>query len=491
MSSPLPQRDVLRDEGAGGRTARGGAIRGIGYGVGAVLSGVAAIILLRYLGPVEFGQYSAVMAMVGIMAGVTEGGLNSVGTRDMALHADGPNRERVLANLIGMRLVVTPIGVLLTVLIAWAIGFDGRLVLGTLIGGIGVIFVSAQATMMLPLSVDIRMVRLTGMEVLRQAIALGAIAALAAAGASLLPFFAVQIAVGVLLLLVTPFVVAGIRAMRPALDRAVWIPLLRGALPVAVAVTLNVVYFRVLMVEMEVLSTGDETGYFATAFRLMEFLIALPLLVMSVALPVLAVASSEDAARMRAAVRTLCEVAIFGGIALALVVGLAAAPIVAVLGGPGYEPAVTAVQIQALALIPLFVGQALQAAIIASHRQRLLVAGNAAALVVVLVGGLIVIPSFAAVGASWVAVAGEALLVAVLVAGTWFMDRGWLPTPAVTVKLIGCGLAAAAVGIWVPLGGDVGAACVALALFALFAFAVRAVDPQVLRTLTSRGGPGT
>jgi O-antigen/teichoic acid export membrane protein len=488
LSAPSPHLDVLRDEGAGGRTARGGAIRGIGYGVGAVLSGVAAIILLRYLGPVEFGQYSAVMAMVGIMAGVTEGGLNSVGTRDMALRADGPDRDRVLANLIGARLVVTPIGVLLTVLIAWAIGFDGRLVLGTLIGGIGVIFLSAQATMMLPLSVDIRMVRLTGMEVLRQAIALGAIAALAAAGASLLPFFAVQIAVGILLLLVTPFVVAGIRAMRPALDRVVWVPLIRGALPVAVAVTLNVVYFRVLMVQMEVLSTGEQTGYFATAFRLMEFLIALPLLVMSVALPVLAVASAEDPARMRSAVRTLCEVAIVGGIALALVVGLAAGPIVAVLGGPGYEPAVTAVQIQSLALIPLFVGQALQAAIIASHRHRLLIIGNGAALAVVLLGGVIVIPSFAAVGASWVAVAGEALLVAVLLGGVWFVDRGWLPGGIATLKLFLCGLAAMAVGVFVPLGGDLVAALVALAVFIAASLAVRAIPPDVLASMRPGGG---
>jgi O-antigen/teichoic acid export membrane protein len=486
MSDASRQGDALRDGGSGARVARGGIVRGGGYALGAVLSGVAAVILLRYLGPVEFGRYSAVMALVGIMAGVTEAGLNAVGARDMAVRATGPERERVLANLIGVRLIVTPVGVALTVLVAWAIGFDAPLVWGTLIGGLGVIAVSAQTTMMLPLWVDLRMVRLTGVEVLRQAIALGVIAGLAAAGASLLPFFAVQIVVGLLVILVTPMIVSGWRAMRPRLDRAVWAPMLLEALPVAVAVTLNVVYFRVLMVEMEVLSTGDETGYFATAFRLMEFLIALPLLVTSVALPVLSVASEEDTARLRAAVRTLCEVSLFAGIALALLVGLAAEPIVDLLGGPGYEPAVPAVQIQALTLIPLFIGQALQVAIIAARRPRLLVIANSVALATVLVAGLVVIPGFAAVGASWVAVAGEALLAAILLAGSAVLDRGWLPRTAPVAKLAASGLVAAAVGIWVPLGGPVAAAVIGLTLFAGGAFALRAVGPELLAAL--RGG---
>lgn len=487
MSGPDTGQDVLRDAGTATRVARGGVIRGGGYALGALLSGVAAIILLRYLGPVEFGKYSAVMALVGIMAGVTEGGLNAVGTREMSVKAPGPDRDRALANLIGVRLIVTPIGVALMVLVAWAIGFESRLVWGTLIGGLGVIAVSAQTTMMLPLWVDLRMVRLTGVEVLRQAIALGMIAALAAAGASLLPFFAVQIVVGLLVLLITPMLVAGWRAMRPRLDRSVWVPMLLEALPVAVAVTLNVVYFRVLMVEMEVLSTGDQTGYFATAFRLMEFLIALPLLVTSVALPVLSVASEEDAGRMRAAVRALCEVSLFAGIALALVIGLAAGPIVDLLGGPGYEPAVPAVQIQALTLIPLFIGQALQVSIIAARKARLLVIANTVALVTVLVGGLLVIPTHGAVGASWVAVAGEALLALVLVAGVFVLDRAWLPGAGSAVKLAGAGAVAAGIGIWLPVGGPVVAALLSVVLFGALSLAVRAIDPSLVGALLARG----
>lgn len=481
MTPDPPQPDVLRADGAGARAARGGAVRGIGYGIGAILGGIAAVILLRYLGPVEFGKYSAVMALVGITAGVTEAGLGAVGARDMALHAPGPTRDRVLANLIGMRLVVAPIGVALMVLVAWAVGFEARLVLGTLIGGLGVILVSTQTTMMLPLWVDLRIARLTGMEVFRQAIALAGVAGLAAAGASLLPFFAVQIVVGVLALVVTPYVVAGWRSMRPALDRDIWLPLLFSALPVAIAVTLNVIYFRVLMVQMEVLSTGEETGYFATAFRLTDFLIALPMLVTSVALPVLAVAHSEDVARMRAAVSGLLQVSIVGGIALALLVGLAAEPIVNVLGGPGYDPAIPAVQVQALTLIPLFVGQALQVAIVAAHRQRLLVLANSAALIAVLVGGLVVIPSFAAIGASWVAVAGESLLMVILLAGAWVIDRGWLGGAPQAAKAVACGLIAAAVGIWVPLGGPLPAALVAALVFGALVLATRAMDREVLR----------
>ncbi len=479
--------DVLNDASTGARVARGGLVRGVGYAIGGILSGVAAVLLLRHLGPVEFGQYAAIGALLGITSGVTDAGLNAIGARDMAILKSGPERDKVLANLVGMRLLITPVGVLIAIGVAAALGFDGRLILACAIGGIGVILVNVQTTMTLPLWVGLRITRLTFVEVLKQAIALAAIVTLVAAGASLLPFFAVQIVVGILALAITPWLLSGWRAMQPSLDRAVWAPLLRDALPLAIAVTLNVVYFRVLMIEMAVLSTDQQTGYFATAFRLMEFLIALPLLVTSVALPVLSVAGQNDLARLRAAVRALCEASLLAGLALAFIVAFAAGPIVEVLGGAGYEPAVAAVRIQALTLIPLFLGMALQVAIIATRRQRLLMIANGSALVAVLLAGLVVIPAHGAVGGSWVAVGGEALLTLILVIGAAVVERAWLPSVTVAAKIMMAAVLGICAGYFIPVGSDVVSAILAVVVLLGTAAVSGAVHPRILRAVVPLG----
>ncbi len=63
---------------------------------------------------------------------------------------------------------------------------------------------------------------------------------------------------------------------------------MRTALPIAAALVLGQIYFRLVIVLMSLISSAKEVGYFGGSLRAMEALIALPILVASVALPVMA-----------------------------------------------------------------------------------------------------------------------------------------------------------------------------------------------------------
>ncbi len=98
----------------------------------------------------------------------------------------------------------------------------GVVVAGTAIAGVGVLLLNTQSTLMMPLAIELRMGAITLIETLRHALTLVGVAVLVLAGASLLPFFGVQVAVGVVVLLLTPSLVAGVvrhaaddRARRP------------------------------------------------------------------------------------------------------------------------------------------------------------------------------------------------------------------------------------------------------------------------------------
>jgi len=244
--------DVLRTPEAGARVIRGGTLRGGGYVVGTLLAVATSVVLLRELGVDDFGRYAAVVALVGIVSTVTDAGLTAIGARELALRPRGVEREGLLRQLIALRVLLTAAGVLLATAVAALLGYDRTMVLGTLLAGIGVLLVNTQATAMMPLSVELRLGWVTTVEVLRQALTLAGVILLALVGATLLPYFAVQILVGMGVLALTPALLGSASALRPSLDRAQAGFLLREALPVAIALAMNVVYLRLLVVLVSV-----------------------------------------------------------------------------------------------------------------------------------------------------------------------------------------------------------------------------------------------
>ena len=404
--------DVLRTPEAGRLVIRGAAVRGLGYGVGVLLVAAASVFLLRYLGVSDFGRFATIMSLIAIVSGVTDAGLTAVGARDLPLRPRGA-QPRLLANLLGLRLLLTPLGVLGATAFAVVAGYEDELVLGTVLAGAGLVFINAQATMMLPLQVDLRIGRLTAAEVLRQALTVAGIVVLVAAGASLLPFFAVTIIVGLGVLAASPFLIGPRLVFRPALDRGEWGSLLREALPLAASLVMSVVYFRVLIILVSLISTARETGLYATSFRVFEILFGLPTLVLTVALPVLAVAH-DDRARLRYVLQRMMEVGAVAAVFLAVLIVIVARPMIELLGGSEYEDAAPILRIQAFALVAVFLGQVWQLGLISIRRQSALVLANGIALVLVLALGVPLVAAYDATGAAIAAVVAEAALAVAL-----------------------------------------------------------------------------
>jgi O-antigen/teichoic acid export membrane protein len=300
--------------------------------------------------------------------------------------------------------------------------------------------------------------------------------------ASLLPFFAVQAVVGALVLAATPRFVSG--GFRPRLDRETAVPLVRQALPLAVALAMSVVYFRVLVILTSVLGTETETGLFGTSFRIFEVLFGLPLLVLSVALPLLAVAGAEDPERLRFALQRMTEVALAASLLLVLVLVPLADPMIELLGGDEYDDAGPVLQIQALALVAVFLGQTWQLGLVALRRQADVAIANGLALVAVVALGFALIPRWGANGAAVAAVVAETLL-ALATFVLLVRTRGEAaPRFGFALRLLPAAAAGALV-LALPLPGVV-LALLAGATFLALALALRAFPPELLPALRGR-----
>ena len=212
-----------------------------------------------------------------------------------------------------------------------------------------------QQTYAIPLSAQLRLGWVTGLELFKQAVLTASFVGLVIAGAALLPFFAASVVAGFAVLVLTLAVIRSEHVLRPSADSTVWRRILRDVLPYAVATAVGLLYFRLAVILMSYVATDFETGIYSTSFRIVEVVAVIPWLVVSSAFPILARAARDDEDRLRYALQRLFEASTIVGAAIALMLALGAEFAVEVIGGlPEFEESVPVLRMLALALVTAF-----------------------------------------------------------------------------------------------------------------------------------------
>jgi O-antigen/teichoic acid export membrane protein len=406
-------KDVLTSSEAGGRVIRGSAARVAANAAGIVVGLLTATLLLRHLGVAESGRYVTVLSLVAIATSVVNLGLNVSASRELALC--GPQgRAALMANVLGQRLWITPIAVLAIVSFALLAGYPARMVLGAALAGTGLYIMAVADALLLPLTVELRNAGLAFVDFLKQAVTLACVAVLVALGARLLPFFAVLIVTGLAVLAVTPLLVGSEAFVTPHFDRSEQRALLSKALPLALALVLGQIYFRLVILLMSLVSSPRQTGYFGGSLRAMEALVSIPILIAGVALPLLAAAARDDRARLRNAIEGLSEGAVIAGVLVVLVTVRAAEPVMVIIGGPAFRPSGAVLRIQVGALLFGALVQIWAVSLVALGAQRELILTNALGLLGVAVFATALVAPFGAEGGAAASVLGDALLAALI-----------------------------------------------------------------------------
>ena len=105
----------------------------------------------------------------------------------------GERRREMMRSAIGIRLVLTAIGVAFAVGFAAAAGYGATLVLGTALAGIGPVLQLLQSLFSVTLQAELRFGWVSAAELLRQVVNVALLVSLVLAGAGLLPLLAVAI----------------------------------------------------------------------------------------------------------------------------------------------------------------------------------------------------------------------------------------------------------------------------------------------------------
>jgi O-antigen/teichoic acid export membrane protein len=479
-----PAGDVLDTPRAGGLALRGSALRLGGYGGGMLLALISAPLLIRHLNQTGFGQYVTALSIATIASSLTEGGVNTIALREFASRT-GHERDAVMRGILGMRLLLSVVGVICATAFAAALGYDRTIVLGTAVAGIGLAIQLLQTLVSVPLQGTMQLGRVAVAELLGNGVTTLLIVALVIAGAGIVPLLAVIAPACLAALLLTARFVRGSMPLRPSLHFATYAPLLRETFPFAVAVALSSVYFRVTIIVMSLEATALQTGYFSTSFRVVEVLIGLPVLLIGGAYPIITRAERDDPDRFAQAARRMFELSVLTGVWVALTVELGARFATDVLGGPAAAPAAPVLRIQGLAVMATFVAVACSFPLLSLRRYSALLVANALGLVVALAVSLSLVPTLQARGAAIATVAAELTLacvaVIVLVRARPDVHLQWGIVPiALLAGVAGVGLGHL-VGVYPVLEIFVGTCVYAIVLAALGRF-----PPEIGHALRAR-----
>lgn len=476
--SAVSAPDILDQPQAGDAAVRGGALRVIGYAVGVILTVISAALLFRHLGVVDSGRYVTVLALSSLIAGMTEIGLTAVGIRELAVR-DAAGQRRLMANLLGLRLVLTLGGAAAAVIFALIAGYDSDMVAGVALAGVALVVVATQATLGISLMVRLRLGWLTALELLRQAVLVAGIIILVLIGAGIVPFVAAQIPAALVALALTAVLVRRDIPLAPGYDAAEWRALLRTILPFAAATIVAAVYFRASLLVLELVSTPRETGWFSAPFRITEVLLAVPSLVAGAAFPIFARAARDDRDRLAYGLGRVFQASLTLGACILVGLVLGAPFVIDVVAGSGFDPSVDVLRLQAVALMISFAATPLSYAMLSLRMHRAILAVSLTALTGNVVAVAILASSDGAMGAARGAIIGEVIGLSAAWAIVAIREPGIAPGagPVVRVALaVGSGLAAALV----PGLPTVVTAALGVAGFGLVAYMVGAVPPELL-----------
>jgi len=433
-------QDVLDTSRAGPLALRGSVMRVGGYGGGMLLALISAPLLIRHLNQTGYGHYVTALTIATIAASLTEGGVNTIAVREFA-SSTGAARATAMANMLGIRLLLSVAGLVAAIGFAVAAGYSRTIVLGTAVAGIGLTIQLLQTLLSVPLQSQMRLGWVAAADLLSNAVTTVLIVALVLLGAGIVPLLAVLIPACLSALILTVFLVRGSISLRPSLRFADYAPLLRETLPFAVAIALSSIYFRVTVIVMSLEATGRQTGYFSTSFRIVEILIGLPPLVIGAAFPIMTRAQRDDPDRFAHATRRMFELSVLLGVWLALALELGAGFAVSVLGGHDAAPAADVLRIQGLAVTGTFVAVACSFPLLSLRRYSVLLYLNVLGLLVTFAVALPLVPVLHARGAAIATVAAELSLAA---AAAFALMRARpdvrLPLEAIPVALVAGGV---------------------------------------------------
>jgi len=341
---------VLDSNRSGEKVVGGSAARIVAYAGGALLAVASTAVVARQLGTTNFDGFATVLSLSLIALMVTDFGMATLGVREYVALV-GAERDHAMRVLLGLRVLLMVLGTVAMLVFALLARFPAELVWGSLLAGVGLVVQVVPATYAVPLQATLRLGMVGAVDFVRQAVQAILLVVLALAGVGVVPLLATSIPAALASALLAIPLARRLAPLVPSLDWRAMGRMLRLALSFAVATSVGATYAYVAQVVTHLSTNERESGLFALAFRVFSVLIAVAMIAVSSAFPILTRTAGRDSRRFGYVSSRLYEGVLLLGIVVAVGVGAGATAIVQILGGASFAGSALMLQVLAVAII--------------------------------------------------------------------------------------------------------------------------------------------
>lgn len=407
---PASVADAVLGGDASKAVLKGTVARGGSYVASMALLALGFALAARELGRAGLGELTTVLSIAAVAQTLGDQALQIIGQRQLVA-APAAERPALAGMLAGVRLIIMPIAIGLTVAFGVIAGYDADMVTGIAIAGAATLMTTLGGAYQTPMAIELRVATASAIDLARHAVIAAGLLIAVALSASLIGYVAGYLVAGVVHLLLA-LALAGHTWRRLSLPHPqVLRGLLREISALGLAVAVNTMFLKLLIIVASLTTTREELGILAAGTRVTEMAAAVPIFMAAVAFPVLTRAAvDQDHDRLANASRRVVEglLVLMGAAVLVLVI--AAEPLIRIFAGKQFADAAPALQIQSVALLASTVTQSLIWTLIALRRERILILTNLLGLATLIAVGALLISAYGARGGAYSAVASEVVL---------------------------------------------------------------------------------
>ena len=333
-----------------------------------LLSFAYSLAVIRQLGNERFGEYSTVIAFVGILAVFADFGMAGYAVREIA--KDRGRAASLFANMVVLRLLLSAGVLVMNVILALALGYELKMVGWIALASVGLLLYAFQGPTSIVLQGFEQIGYTSSYNVLNQTILIAVGALLlwqgwGVTGVIIASFFGIVFTAGL-----------GWRTARRLtelpwrIDPGLWLSLIRASIPFGITTFATMLSFKVDTILLSLWRSHAEVGWYNAAYNLIFSLMILSSGFNSALVPSLSRQHQSDPASVAQFYIRSMRLLWTATLPIAVGITLLAHRVVALFYGPDYAPSGLALQILIWALPALTLTSLCGAMTTVLHRER-------------------------------------------------------------------------------------------------------------------------
>jgi O-antigen/teichoic acid export membrane protein len=388
-----------------------------GRAIVALTGWAGTAIIARELSPNAWGGYSFVFGLFGILGVVVDLQVGRIVLRQVLEARD--DADRVVGSYSLFRVLIGLAAMALGIAFVLIGGYEDAIVLGTLIVGTSLVFMSPGWGLRVWFQARLRLRPVAVAMIAGAIVQLGAVVLVAATPNPTIAQFAVPTLLGQVLVLVWLAVVLRAAGVRPRLrvEPTEWWAWVKESAPLAVGFALVSIYLKVDIVLLSKLDTLDSVGLYGIGYKFADLVTFVPIALLTPVLTVMVTSANRESPDLGRHFRQAFVLLFVAATAFTVVFAVAAEPTIELFYGPRYREGADAARLLVAGAGVGFLTHLCVTTLVAIGRNSLYALAGILGLAVNVAMNVALIPAFSYNGSAVATVVTEAAVLALLVVG--------------------------------------------------------------------------